>query len=118
VSIKRVYIVWQNTDRTEGRGYELPFAVCELHSTALRLAKGNDVQGSDSRITDFEGEYNGSWVIAPVVPVKPTQADMSAEQAWIAGKEEKAKRDAAIDRAKALGLSDEDINALRMGEQP
>lgn len=47
---KDIWVVLQNTDLTEGRGGHIPYAVCSSETTALRLGKGNDVQGCDCRI--------------------------------------------------------------------
>ena len=34
---KTVFIAWTNTDLTEGRGVQIPLAVCESQTTAKRL---------------------------------------------------------------------------------
>lgn len=46
-----VWVVWQNRDRTEGRGGMDVLAVCYSLETANRLGKGQDVQGCDCKIT-------------------------------------------------------------------
>ena len=49
---KKVWVAWSNTDLTEGRGKPIPKAVCEEESTAVRLGKKGDVQGSDCYISE------------------------------------------------------------------
>lgn len=115
---KRVYVVWTNTDLTEGRGFEIPLAVCETEATAIRLGKGKYVQGCDCRVTEFDSVRHGGYWLAPVNIIQPSKED-TAKQAVITEKRRiTAARDAAIEKAKELGLSDSDIAALRMEKKP
>ncbi len=104
-----------NSDLTEGRGYEYPIAVCEHHITATRLGKGRYAQGSDCRVMPIEMiEIEGKWYveISAITIIRPSEEDL-AEQADIDEKEAmKAARNAAIEKARAAGLSDSDIEAL------
>ncbi|WP_137971973.1 hypothetical protein [Pseudomonas sp. F(2018)] len=102
---KEVWVVWQNTDLTEGRGHEVPILVCETKSTALRMAKKQGVQGSDASVTSFKATHiNGHWC-APVVIVKATKADQAAEQSRI-------QFESVLEKAKALGLSPEELQII------
>ena len=109
---KRVWIVWTNTDLTEGRGHEFPLFVCESETAAYRMSKKQGVQGGDARVGEFEAVlHNGRWC-APVRIHQPTvedrNTDLKKEQARIADQ----KRGEALARARDLGLSEEDIAIL------
>lgn len=109
-----IFVVWTNTDLTEGRGSEYPLHVCGKESTALRLAKHCSVQGCDGRITKDKAYYiNGSWYM-PNHVVYPSPEDEKVEIKMQAEKEKQAKKDAAIEKAKKLGLSQEDIESLKL----
>lgn len=105
--VKKVWVVYVNTDATEGRGVEYPKAVCEMESTAKRLAKGQGVQGSNADIVHLDLiKHNGEWY-GPVMIIKPSGDDVNSQK----------KLDivaAAEERAKALGLTDKDIAILRL----
>ena len=107
-----VYTVWTNQDLTEGRGYEYPLAVCETESTARRLGKGRYVQGSDCSVTETTLYLIANKWYGPVAVVSPTKEDAAAEVKLQAVKAAAAAKLAAINKARALGLSDEDIAAL------
>ena len=47
-----VYVVRVNSDLTEGKGRQVIKAVCAIRSTAVRLARGADVQGSNGQVTE------------------------------------------------------------------
>ena len=99
-------VVYTNTDLTEGRGYQFPIAVCETVATARRLAKKAYVMGSDAPVEEREViRHNGEWY-GPVRVVQPTAEDMIVQAAF-------TKQLSALEKAKAAGLTDEDINALR-----
>jgi hypothetical protein len=110
---RTVYTVWTNQDLTEGRGYEYPLAVCETESTARRLGKGRYVQGSDCRVTETTLFLVDHKWYGPVAVTPPTKEDIAAEVKLQAAKAAAAAKLAAIDKARALGLSDEDIAALK-----
>jgi hypothetical protein len=104
-----LWAVKTNSDLTEGRGREYVAHFCRTLATANRLAKGAYVQGSD----------------APVVPVKLLILDgvhvlpssiIKIEEPAEEDKHQQAQLDkfnAAVFKAKDLGLSDEDIATLR-----
>lgn len=103
---KVAYVAYTNSDLTEGKGHDVPIAVCEIEATARRLARKQYVQGTDGpvrRCTLYS--HNGYWY-APTAVVKPTEEDKRAQ----ASIDVKAAAEA---KAKAAGLSDEEIAALR-----
>lgn len=102
---KDVYVVYTNTDCTEGRGYNYPLFVCELEATAIRLAKNNYIQGSNAPIYKEKAyKVNNTWV-ASVEIKKPTQEDLNTQAAI-------DKRKQLVEKAIAAGLTEEDIKML------
>jgi hypothetical protein len=105
---KDVWVVYENTDNTEGSGYQYPTYVCQVEETAKRLAKGRGVQGSDAYYYKMKAVYfNNTW-LAPALIITPTKQDLLEKQ-----KNDKIKD--VLEKAKALGLSDEDIETLKKG---
>lgn len=106
------WIVWTNEDLTEGRGGRYVKALCRLEATARRLAKGGYVQGVDCPITPVQGRLiDGEWYF-PGALMAPSRADEADELILQQGRQKAAEKAAAIERAKALGLSADDIRAL------
>lgn len=106
VETKTLYSVWCNTDRTEGRGYEYVKYFCELKSTAIRLSKKGYVQGSDCPVKEISGYIIDGKLYLPHVMVEyPTKEDLEQEKII-------AAREAAFEKAKSLGLTEEDINNI------
>lgn len=104
---KTIYVVWTNTDCTEGRGRQIPIAYADSLTTAQRLAEKRGVQGSNAAVHEFEAiKHGGNWC-APVVIEQPTPADEKADEA-------RAKKRAALEKAKALGLTEAELAALRL----
>lgn len=102
---RAAYVVWVNTDLTEGRGKEVPTAVCFRASTAARLAKGADVMGSNARVSEeVMFLISGRWY-APCNIVEPNAEDRKAET-------KNVMFSAAKERALKAGLSEEDIKLL------
>lgn len=105
---KEVWVVYENTDNTEGRGRQYPSFVCEVEETAKRLSIGRGVQGSNAYYYKMSSYLvEGVWV-APVDVVKPTKVDLLAKEA-----NDKVKT--VLDKAKALGLDESDLEVLRKG---
>ena len=113
------YVVWTNTDLTEGRGSEYPLAICETLSTAMRLAKGKYVMGSDCRVNEVtlyrtklseRGFYH--W-FGPVRIIEPSKEDLEKETFLKEQKEKEEARKAILEKARALGLTDEEIKVLQ-----
>lgn len=102
---KIIFIVYQNTDLTEGRGHQVPIAYCEKEATAKRLAKGKGVMGSNADYQQYESVNYGAGWLAPYV-LQPISKEDVLEQARI------DTRRAAIEKAKSAGLSDADLKDL------
>lgn len=112
-NIQKALAVYSNTDLTEGRGSEYPMHICKTEATARRLSKGRYVMGTDCPIREVEIIIHNNLWYGPIGMVHPTKEDM-LEQARIDDeKEAKRKKEAAIEKAKSLGLSDEELEALR-----
>lgn len=106
---KSVWVAYTNTDLTEGRGYDVPIATCELEATALRYASKAYVQGCDGPVRKVElAEINGKWYVptTAVKIVEPTKEDTAVQLKMNARRE-------AMKKAVEAGLSDADILALR-----
>lgn len=101
-----VYVAWVNTDKTEGRGFLYPLVVCAKQATAERLGKGQDVQGSNCKITEDKAyKIDGCWYV-PGRIVEPSLADRKKQQEI----DEKSK---IKDRMLEAGFTLEEINKLR-----
>lgn len=101
---KVLYVTYTNSDNCEGRGYHIPIAVSETLSTGERLGKGNYVQGSNCPVNEAECiKVDNKWYIPLdcVNVIKASETDLANENKRI-----------AIEKAKALGLSEADIKAL------
>lgn len=102
---KKVWVAWTNTDCTEGRGFVVPKAVCELHATAIRIGKKGSVQGSDCNVTEEVAvRIENRWLVPGRIHYA-TKEDVEAQK--IAD-----DRAEALRRAKAAGLSDEDLRMI------
>ncbi len=77
---KDVYVVWHNSDRTEGRGRQIPKNVCQVEATAIRLAKGCDVQGSNGSIAYTEIYRVGANWYGPIALERPSVGDKSVQK--------------------------------------
>jgi len=114
------WAVTVNEDGTEGRGRQLVTAVCEIKETALRMAKGADVQGTDGKVERaslflIEDGPSFSRLYGPVHLTQPS-VDDAVLQRRNAKCEKAAQRfDESIQRARNLGLSDDDIAVLQGG---
>lgn len=105
----KLFKVVTNSDLTEGRGYPITLALTKLESTAIRLGKGRSVMGSDCEIkaVDVFNHEGKLYVPLDYVPVKMPTKDDEREQLKIDNMR------AAKEKAKKLGLTDEDIRILR-----
>ena len=113
------YVVWTNTDLTEGRGLEYPLAICETLSTAKRLAKGKYVQGTDCSVTENTlyriktGPHGFYHWFGPVRIIEPSKEDLEKEAFLKEQKEKEAARNVILEKARVLGLTDEEIKVLQ-----
>jgi len=106
---RTVFVAYTNTDCNEGRGQDIPIAVCAAEATAVRLASRRYVQGSDGPVRKMDlVKIDGKWYVPveAVHIVEPTREDIANQAARDA-------RRAAIEKAKAAGLTDEDLLAMR-----
>ena len=111
--IEQLWVVYVNTDLTEGRGSDAATWTCLSEATALRLAKGAGVQGSDATVGAVEVvRING----LPYVPWNGVRIERPSATDEATQKRLDAKR-MAIAKAKQAGLTDADIRALLAGEQ-
>lgn len=110
-----VYVTYINSDLTEGRGMNIPFFVSHLKTTAIRLGKGKNVQGSDAIVKpvdliEIEDENGIANWYAPVKEClrihPPNETDIKLD------KEDKIKQ-GIIQKAKDLGLTEKEIEVLK-----
>jgi hypothetical protein len=95
-----------NTDLTEGKGFNIMLAACTLEATARRYAQGKGVMGGNANVNKIAAyKINGAWHFAGQI-ISPTAADMNAQKIIDA-------RNQAHDKAYKLGLTPEDIAALK-----
>lgn len=101
-----VFTAWVNTDLTEGKGAQYPLAVCTQLSTAIRLGKGQDVQGCDAAVHESRAvKIDGVW-LGPIRLIYPTREDEDQQKKI-------DMRAAALEKAKAAGLTPEEIQAIQ-----
>ena len=99
-----VWVAYTKTNLTEGRGHDVPIAVCAAETTAFRLARKSFAQGGDGPVRTMElVNINGEWYapIEAIVIVEPNREDIELE-AW---------RE-AMAKMKAAGLTDAELRAL------
>ncbi len=102
---KKVWIVWTNTDLTEGRGQQYPFCVTECKATAIRHAHKSGVMGSDASVEPFDAPMiNGNWLV-PARFENPSKEDLIKDK-------QLSEYEAACAKALAAGLDKETILAL------
>lgn len=109
---KTLWVAYTNSDCTEGRGPDIPAFICETETTARRCAHKIYVQGSDGPVRPMQVvKIKDQWYVPHTMIniVKPTVEDIAVEKA------EKVVKDrlAAVTKARAAGLTDEDISALQ-----
>jgi hypothetical protein len=103
-----LWAVSTNSDLTEGRGRQYTAHFCKLRATAIRLAKGQYVQGGNCPVSPVEVLVLDGKRVLPMSLINviyPTKDD-EVEEMRIAA------RVAALEKAKAAGLTDDDIKLL------
>jgi hypothetical protein len=109
--LRHLYRVVTSNDLTEGRGKILTLALTQTEATAKRLGHRQYVQGSNCPIEKVNLlHHEGKWYVPlnVVHVVAPSKED----------EKEQTKIDniaVAREKAKSLGLTDEDIRMLRLG---
>jgi hypothetical protein len=106
IKTKPVFVVWTNTDLTEGRGYQIPIHVCEHEATARRLCKGRGVQGSDATVQECEAVWHKSGWAVPGQIIAPTKDDLEKQVRLNENKH-------LLDRFLAAGFTNEEIKRLK-----
>lgn len=104
-----LWAVYTNTDLTEGRGRQYVKHFCRTEATAKRLAKREYVMGTDCPVEPVKVLFLDGKHVLPanlINVVEPTEEDVQADRRISAYR-------GALDKAKSLGLSDEDIKAIR-----
>lgn len=105
----KLYVVFTNTDLTEGRGRQVPLYVCKRYTTAVRMSKKKGVMGSDAVVHEVTCKNIDGQLYMPVNCVDvflPTKEDVVED-------DKRVRREQAIAKAMELGLSKEDIEALK-----
>lgn len=105
-----IWVAFTNTDCTEGRGREIPLAVCALETTALRLGKGQYVQGTNCPVKALQKvKIGGNWYVPSeaVLIRQPTHEDIDTQT-----KLDDSKLAIAKAKANAAGLTDADRDAI------
>ena len=102
-----MYIVYTNSDLTEGRGWEHPLYYTESMSTAMRLGRKKYVQGSDCPIYEKKVYKSGNTYYAPVKLEPATVEDRKQDEL-------RKLRFAALEKAAAAGLTEEEIRLLSL----
>lgn len=105
---KEFWVVYSNTDLTEGRGHSIAVATCEMESTAIRLSIKRGVMGTNADVEPVKGIVFGGQTYIPSYAVKidnPSKEDIETQ------KKLDAKR-LAFAKAKAAGLTDDELKAL------
>lgn len=106
-----IWVVYTNDDLTEGRGREFVKHFCKTEATATRLAKNGYVQGADCPVFPVEAQVVGGRAFLPIsiISIIPPSAEDEATQRRIDGHK------LAMEKARSLGLSDDDIAVLVKG---
>ena len=104
------YVVLQNTDLTEGRGQEHPIGWFESEWDAMEFAKGKGVMGSPASVKPFLPGEPGKPVNLPIGPIYIHPFSENG----LKFDKQNARHKEAVEKAKAAGLSDDEINALRI----
>jgi len=113
VGLDTAYAVYKNTDMSEGRGAEYPASLCRSIITARRLAKGNYVEGSDCNVKPVRLLLYDGMVYGPVFVIGPTVDDLKVQAELDRKAELAAKKESVINKAKAAGLTDEELESLK-----
>jgi hypothetical protein len=103
------YCVVTNTDLTEGKGAQYVVYHCVSRTTATRMARRAGVMGGPAAVEPFplfRVLVDGTWhKYGPVSVYQPTREDEAADK-------RRMEFEAAIKRAREIGMTDEEIAAL------
>ena len=104
----KCWVAWTNTDLTEGKGGQLPKAICKIEATARRLGKGGSVQGTDCSIEEVELFLYRGRVYGPVHVTFPTRVEERQQ-------ERLDVYESVVAKARELGLDPDELAILRKG---
>lgn len=111
-----VWAVYTNTDLTEGRGIGYALCYCQYEATARRKAKGAGVMGTDCEIKQEDiYNINGVRYFPHGLILTPTKEDIDEENKLREKRKLSEEAATALDRARRLGLSEDDINSIIRG---
>jgi hypothetical protein len=117
--VKEAFVVSINSDLTEGKGYRVVEAICEIETTAIRLAKGADVQGTDGSVEKIllyhpekENIHWRTWWYGPINLVRPNLADKEMQKSIHEARAKTSAARRAVAKARELGLTDAEIQAI------
>lgn len=116
---KQYYAVLTNSDGNEGRGRTYPLAVTTILATAIRLSKGQYVQGTDCPVEEVTAfRINDKWYFPcdAVNIIPPTHEDLQKDEELKKEKERKKKYVETLLRIRQLGVSQEDLDIIMSGE--
>lgn len=99
----KIYVIYEDSDKTEGRGTRYAVGYTNSSRAALRAAKGLGVQGTVGFINTVE--VGSSIPVSSLRYFKPSSDDLMLDDA-------QEKRTAAVEKALAAGLTEDDIAAL------
>lgn len=119
------FVVLTNSDLTEGRGREVFYGWSHEYATAVRLAKGRGVMGTDARVIPVAVNHapgcalsrvdgiDREWFVpaANAVPAEPGDAQRTVDLLWEMAPPSIDDRLAAVNRAREA-LSEADLRAL------
>jgi hypothetical protein len=108
-----IWVVENNTDLTEGRGWMYAQYVCEKKSTAIRLSKKAGIQGCDAHVRPGKAYFiEGRWYFERIL-TSPSKEDLLEETRLQEIEEKRKQKEEILNKALALGLTEEDISKLR-----
>lgn len=103
-----IFVCSTNTDLTEGKGHQFPYAYTMSETVAKRLVHKKGVQGTDAQY-EREKVYRRRYRV--YAPVRLTEADQKDLEADV----KLSNFRIALQKAKDAGLSDDDIKLLARG---
>jgi hypothetical protein len=113
--MSKLYVVFTNTDLTEGRGIQVPVAWSRNKYTAQRLAKGQGVMGSNAEVksVDTYDVLGVEYIPLACVHVKyPSKQDEDLQKQDEDLQKQEEERNNTIAKMKALGVTDEMLQGL------
>ena len=110
---KKIYLVYVNSDLTEGRGMQYPKYACEKRATAVRLSEKADVQGTNGKVFTFNSPKIDGQFLAPYLLIRPTKEDELSQKKLDEEEKKRKEKEAVLEKLKSLGVTDEEIEALR-----